>query len=375
MSVEMFNLIAIGLAHQEHMGKHYPYPPTLQQGLNLLALKLGAAYPPTIQDVRQLLAQPLEEWWQWDLPSAIDPRFGILDQNLKLDDQVIEYLSYQDLTGMSEFSLTEVGIRLDNQLMRDLLDVAYRDYDLSPLQAEENYRQARRFIIENPTTNPEELADEFYQPSSYRELVMAMYESARVREASLVFEDNYWLCSVCGLLNKGRESIKSSLCEIACPGEVSWQNIPTNPRLRILKRGIQLRTMIPGVAELRIYRHLESLNERSRYFKELTLWPGIDRYDVRITFDNNEVWALDIKDFKNPYQLGQQIASDTQIYGVEPRIKWDRFFFMVPDYRTHHYPDYLEIAQHEAASLANNVAIVTEGQFRYLIEQELWMGS
>src|SRR5204863_4264709 len=61
------------------------------------------------------------------------------------------------------------------------------------------------------------------------------------------------------------------------------------------------------------------------------LWPAIDAYDVRVTFPTGYVWALDLKDWENPYLLANYI----DCRGPFPEApRWDLAFYVFPDHRS-----------------------------------------
>ncbi|GDY33652.1 restriction endonuclease-related protein [Gandjariella thermophila] len=72
----------------------------------------------------------------------------------------------------------------------------------------------------------------------------------------------------------------------------------------------------PGRAELRLAEDL------SKCGVTVDLWPNFDAYDLKITFTNGEVWAVDVKDWSNPVRLAQRL-------GPIPRDpQWEQAFYV-----------------------------------------------
>jgi hypothetical protein len=86
---------------------------------------------------------------------------------------------------------------------------------------------------------------------------------------------------------------------------------------------------------------------------------------LQLRFNDGETWAVDVKDYKNPQQLGYKIATDT-LYDAEPALRWQRGFYVVPFYRTDHTASdtqYLAKVKKAAGKLAANVVILAEQEF------------
>jgi hypothetical protein len=67
-----------------------------------------------------------------------------------------------------------------------------------------------------------------------------------------------------------------------------------------LTRGLERFWFYPGRAEIRLLEKLLKLG------LEVELYPECDRYDLRVIFPDREVWAIDLKDYSNPYLLVKQ---------------------------------------------------------------------
>ncbi|NEP83977.1 MAG: hypothetical protein F6K39_41165 [Okeania sp. SIO3B3] len=101
---------------------------------------------------------------------------------------------------------------------------------------------------------------------------------------------------------------------------------------------------------------------------EVELWPGIDRYDLRLQF-KDEVWSVDVKDYKDAYRLGQKIKND-KLYNIGS-LSWDQGFYVFPTYRQQQHANYQEYVIREASPLPSNIRIVSEQHFRELVADKL----
>lgn len=339
---QLFSLLATGLFQYIGGQRRYPLPPTLQQALNMLSAILLDQMPRTLSGVLQTFEQPLVDWWPEEthpLPEEIDKRFGLLDGAF-LDDQLIDYLDAHPEFQTGRTSLLDHGIIADNLKMRDLLDRARSQFHDDPQSVQQAYQSAREFIIRHPMTTPNEL-NSALRGNPFRDLVTDMYLQATLIDPMLRYQENYWLCR-CGLLyvqDQRLTGIKPAWCRTNCPGEGQRQAVLPNPNRRVLRRGIQLRTMIPGLAEIELYDELLTLVDQE-LLTRVTLWPGIDTYDLQIELKNGMVWAVDVKDFRSPTALARFIK-DEGFPTADGDLWYSQAFFVVPDQRAQADTDYL----------------------------------
>jgi hypothetical protein len=77
--------------------------------------------------------------------------------------------------------------------------------------------------------------------------------------------------------------------------------------------------------------------ELRRLKLEVALWPGYDSYDLRITFADGTVWAVDVKDWAAPHLLAKRLEPLPR----DGSLDYDRAFYAIPDARMRETPDYL----------------------------------
>ena len=302
------------------------------------------------------------------LPESIDPDFPLLDDG-QLDDQVVEYLE-----GMPASSslITHIQEALENEQIGIFLQNMREAYNSYPETADKEYRLVRQFLITHPCTTNLDLIDAFALLKVAKLAdVQAMYKNAG-KTPHLHHQNQHWLCPHCrGILrwhNNRPRCLKHNVCGRLYPDYHGRIAMPIDDDTLILKRGIHTRTCIPSIPEVNLFK---TFSEKAI---EVTLWPSVDRYDLHLRFADGEVWAVDVKDYKNPHLLEKAIAQD-RLYDAENALKWGLGFYIVPVYRTSQqhaiYHNYLAKVRQEAKTLPNNVTIMDEPTFLKTVEQKL----
>jgi len=373
---EVFPYLAIGLAKYVESEQKYPYPDELSFTLNQLSLAMLATYPSTITGLFELFEKPLEQWWPGTPAPGIDPRFELLYEGA-LDEQVIEFLFEYKLP--AEATLRDIQVILDNQLIISILNAARNAYIADPIGASEEYTAIRRYVISHPWTSSEQLRRQFRDLHYIKiQEVGALYQDSRSLHSTLLHqrpgsqEARYWNCPVCGPLyqrNNRLGSLKPNACLGRCPGPQGWQDLDPAGHPLVLKRGIHLRTLIPGTTEIQLYQWLtQDAQSTTPALQQVILWPGVDRYDLQLKFQR-ETWAVDVKDYKDPFALGRHIAQDTQLV-AESALEWQRWYYIYPSYREQQRSDYHACVLRAAGQLPANVGIRSEKQFKALVTDQ-----
>jgi restriction endonuclease in pPIWI_RE module len=375
---EVFPYLAIGLAKYVESEQKYPYPDELFYSLNQLSLAMLTTYPSTITGLFELFEKPLEQWWPGTLPQGIDPRFELLYEGT-LDEQVVEFLLEYKLPAEATFQ--DIQVILDNQVMINILNVARNAYIGDPMGASKEYAAIRQYVITYPWSSNEQLRRQFRDLQHIRiQDVGALYQDSRSLHATLLYqrsdasEARYWNCPVCGplyLRNNRLGSLKPNACLGRCPGPQGWQDLDPASHLLVLKRGIHLRTLIPGTTEIQLYQWLTQDGQSTTpALQQVILWPGVDRYDLQLKFLRSsqrvEAWAVDVKDYKDPFALGRHIGQDSR-QASETALEWHRWFYVYPSYREQQRSDYRACVLRAAGQLPSNVGILSEKQFKALV--------
>jgi hypothetical protein len=372
----VFPYLAIGLAKYTESERKYPYPPELSYAQHQLSIAMLTLYPSTITDLFSLFEKPLEQWWPGTLPDGIDPQFELLYEG-ELDDQVIDFLLAYKLPG--EASLQDIQAILDNQLMVNILNTARSAYMTDPVTASSEYAAIRQYVITHPWTSSEEIRQKFrYLRSIKIQDIGALYQDSRSLSTALLYkksgtkEFRYWNCPLCGPLYQRQSrlgSIKPNACLGRCPGPQGWQDLDPNNTPLVLKRGIHLRTHIPGLTEVQLYQWLtQDVQLNMPKLQQVVLWPGVDRYDLQLKFQDF-IWAVDVKDYKDPFVLGRHISQDNRQF-AENALKWEQWYYVYPSYREIQRSDYLACILRVAGQLPSNVHILGDKQFKSLVASQ-----
>jgi REase associating with pPIWI_RE len=110
------------------------------------------------------------------------------------------------------------------------------------------------------------------------------------------------------------------------------------PSLHRVRRAIRRYIVAPGRYEVDTAARLRKLKSRAGALA-VDLWPSFDAYDLRITFPDLHVWAVDIKDWAFPTLLARALAALAR----DSDLAWDTAFYAIPDVRLERRPDYLTV--------------------------------
>lgn len=372
LSERVFPCLALGLAKYTMSTQKYPYPPELLYAQHHLSLAMLTSYPAMITGFFELCKKPLEDWWPGDPPDKVDKRLALLEPDGELGQQVIEYLLTYDLP--EDITLKDIQELLDSELMRNICRNLRQAAFYDPVGAQRAYVAVRSYVISHPWTTYEQVRRAFRGlPHILAQEVGGLYQESSSVGSALRYQGSdqakecYWNCSVCGPLYQrdGRlGSIKPGACEKRCPGSQTWQPLDIEDNTLVLKRGVHLSTHIPGFTEMALYRWLlDEVQPTRPALQQVELWPGIDKYDLRLTL-RGKVWAVDVKDYKGPFSLGEYIKKDQRPPEQEDPV-WDEWFYVYPTYHELQRPDYGECVRQaaEAEKLPANVTVLSAEQF------------
>ncbi|GAA6621007.1 hypothetical protein [Scytonema sp. NUACC26] len=309
---------------QAQRGKLYPYPQDLQLGYDrvVLAFLVGGKaldVPKSVPEFYELCEQPFEEWGV-----EIDDEIDSSDSLLFLGEPTELTIELAEAFGGSVLSQEQTKIA-----------TALLQHCQSHPQGVQIYTKFRRFIIEHPVLSNQEfveakgyfglgvglsdLLDECYEP------VPNCYE----------LEGNFYACPYCHALagvNSQSAVIANSSCNRCPPGRRLKRKVKLPSDCLKLKRGIERFWFYPGRAEIQLFNKLVDLGLK------VELYPECDRYDLRITFTDGEVWALDLKDYSNPYLLVRNLGDEP----IPSEPSWDVAYIVIPAERKKDRPAYLK---------------------------------
>ena len=206
---------------------------------------------------------------------------------------------------------------------------------------ENEYVQWRTFFrVENNIVNPDTSGLLF--DSLWAEIRNAYYEPAHLRHSQIVTRDPqgisvYLLSEQCGLLYRNSSGEFQPIT--VCPNFDPYDNImiEVGENDYVLKRTHQRRILIPGIPELYLFDILKS----HPAVNDVRLYPGVDRYDLRVSLRNGVIHAIDIKDHRRTNALENLLRRKQ----VKPNLSeqeqnelgYDLFFYLLPDAKVSNY--------------------------------------
>lgn len=318
-----------------------PYPFAWQRGLNILASEC------LLRDITPPGHTPEAVDWCHRPPSAWPVRFSAglrsLSEPLLVDGTPTDFcreLAQGLSAGNAERELCErlmAKVRHQAQVQR----------------SQAAYVAVRQYLIEHPVTSHEELLDASFAPEmgGFGGDLAEMYEEVPLE----AFEDGHLLlCGHCGWTlqrRNGRLRCGDERCRLLTEnftrGTRERAALPDGSWVRA-RKAIRRYIVAPGTYELAAARRIGAMGGVS-----VELWPGFDRYDLRIIFPDGEIWAVDVKDWRYPHLLARHL----QPLATDGGCHWDRAFYAVPDERVRDNASYLTFLRN--AVTQTNFQIVT----------------
>lgn len=298
-----------------------PYPHSLQRGLDRLVLKClnrCQAVPQGVPELLDWCRRPLSEW-----PLELPEDAGIADTLLygQIPTSICE-----------EWAIASADIEAEltqQQLLLNVMQVC------QSADAPDSYVAFRRLLIDQPVLTEQDLLQHCINPALERleEQIHTAYEPA---PDSCAVDRYFYCCATCGNLMLRTHQGDLICAEERCrrTGSVKGDRpLPQKQRVLWLKRGLRRFIAAPGRAELRLAEKLKTLG------LNVELWPNFDQYDLRIEFADGEVWAIDVKDWANPFLLARKVQQQNPLIPSHP--PWTKAYFVFPNDRKVQRSDYL----------------------------------
>jgi hypothetical protein len=323
-------LLAAGLTRlklhiETQMPLQAPYDSAWERGSRMLVMEcLIRGYPPPTH-----IGEVIDQWCrippiEWPLPLSPSGRF--YQEPLIDEDNEITTLCRELAQGLS---FGDAELELNESLMAQVRTLA------QARRNQQGYVVFRRYLIEHPIATQDELSEvgSLREMSPFAASLHEMYERI---PATAIHNAQLYLCGHCGwTLEHVGAQLKcggprcATLTENFSRGTTIQAYDASDPPLRV-RRAIRQYIVAPGVYELHLSRQIEALG------LTCVLWPFYDQYDLQVIFDNGEVWAIDVKDWKYPHLLGRSL---TTFQDITP--DWKQAFFAIPDARVAENPTYL----------------------------------
>jgi hypothetical protein len=323
-----------------------PYPAQAQRALDavvLACLSSGARPPSGLPELlRWCRTRPVGSWPLEGLADALpDSRDRLIDERSGRPTQLCHELAVK---GRGDSAGRQYDRLVIAEAMRACRDTA------SP----EAYTAFRRLLVNQPVLTEaawfalgtdlyldpvRELLGLIYSPVPHAYLRQGSYTPCRRCLTLLVpVDDGGWWCE--------RDQCRA----LGTPPPGPELRVQECGELRQLKRPLRQFVTGPGRAEAALERAL-----RGRGLS-VEMWPGYDAYDLRVTFPDGHVWAIDVKDWAHPGLLGRAAEA------VPPDPPYDEACWVVPRFRVDARRDYLDVYERERGKRAGGLRLLTDAQ-------------
>jgi len=320
------------------------YPDVVQRAYNhlvLLCLRRGLRdLPESVPHmVRWAAERPVHDW-PLSLPADLETADGFL----------VDAQTWFPTQACIEWAVPvrdPAAEQFENLLMEEAIETC------RAARAPESYTAFRKLLITRPVLTGTQIAllAGDIDLSLLHEVIKRSYEPA---SAAHLRGESYAVCARCGCLlvpihqdeykcelDRCRRDTRARVKERLDPGDAGGVFQLTRP-LRMFITG-------PGLAETDLEAELVRLR------LAVQMWPNFDAYDLRITFPDGQVWAIDVKDRANPALLGRSARA------FRPTPHFDKAFLVVPRYRFSEREDYQRIFDsHRPDDLTGELALVSD---------------
>jgi hypothetical protein len=344
--MDVLHLVASGVlqakdAEREGKPPRLPYPVPLQRGLDVLSiicLRAGVDAPRSVPDLLAWCRQPLTSW-----PLHLETDAVVAG------DRLLDGIEPTQLC--EEWAVASGDVEAEVQEQRLLTDVLTT---CRAADAQAAYVAFRRLLIERPVLTALELHQQMGDPSLtlLADHVRRVYLPA---PAEAIVDGQLFCCRTCQNLLTA-----DATGQLACPNERCRRQAKRRPtRCLAARDGVHwlmrpLRTFVaaPGWAEIRLAERLKGMG------LGIELWPNFDAYDIRVVFPKGGAWAIDVKDWANPFLLARQVRRIPEV------PVWDQAFFVFPQERLRR-SDYLRAFSNHCPALGGTppVDALMEMQF------------
>ncbi|MFI6581764.1 hypothetical protein [Embleya sp. NPDC050493] len=323
-----------------------PYPHEAQRALDrtaLACLRRGAAPPHSIPElVSWCRSRPIANW-PLDLPpDAVGDTDRLLDPHSGLPTELCHewYLKTRD-------SATR---RYDRDIIHEAFTCCRESGE------PDSYTSFRRLMVERPVRTSAEFFKERtdWQLAPVRDLLRLIFLPV---PASHRGDDGegYAVCGRCATLLiplvGGGWWCERDACRRQGSAPID-RRLPVEETGGIVQLARPLRQFVtwPGRAEIELERTLVAAG------LSVQMWPGYDAYDLRVTFPDGWVWAIDVKDWAHPGLLGANATA------VRREPAYDEAFWVVPTHRIRDRPDYIDVYNRNRPDHAEDLILLTDRQ-------------
>lgn len=307
-ATETLRYLATGLMQWQELEpkKRISIPPELRIGMSqmyLLSLVRGKKpVPHDLPEFLDLATKPLGEWFPCKEIKYLNEGTTLIEDGFVSD-------FAQDWGVKGSNTQMEIEQKAVEEVLRECREK----------QIHEPYIAFRRMIIEQPVISYSE-----YNTKSLKELrdlnkesLGKIYKDLNV----LTAEKECYLCLRCGYYQRKRSDNSYRCYNDTCEELRVKQRLGEGKTIKAgeykaVTRGVHRFVTLPGIWEIKLYKELK---------KGVTLWPDIDKYDLRVEFKSGVTWAIDVKDWS--------YLNEERLHKVQSIHDADKTFVVFPDER------------------------------------------
>lgn len=224
------------------------------------------------------------------------------------------------------------------------------------------YVDSRRYLIEHSVVY------EFKLRQASIGLHLQIADAYEPIPTACIKEDQVYLCPHChdALIWQSGETICRNW-QICQKHKVQKpQIVRADRRLLRARTGLFHYVVSPGLPELQLHNRLQNLK------LDVELWPGVDTYDLRIIFPNGQRWAVDVKQFREAFCLGEMEAKKGFIPCPEG-LEWDQAFYVISEFYDKSYKELFCRGAHISSKKLSawNMQIASVQSFMRRVKTEL----
>ncbi|MCP2261363.1 hypothetical protein LX15_005087 [Streptoalloteichus tenebrarius] len=307
--------------------------------LVLLCLRRGVDPPASVPEMARWASEkPLGEW-PLRLPEELTAiEWYLVDAETRVPtQQCLEWVVFAPNVAAEQF---------ENELLGEALARSRAG------NAPQTYVAFRRLLIERPVLTGIErtLLGQDLALGLLHETIRRAYEPA---PAAYLSDGVFAQCARCHcLLVPTRHGYRCELESCRRDGHPRVGRVLSpreNDGVYQVSRPLRIFITGPGLAETRLETAVRGLG------LEPEMWPNYDRYDLRIVFPDQKVWAIDVKDRADPALLARTMGP----FPANP--PFDRAFLVVPRYRFQVREDYRRVfLNHLPDDLRQHVELLSD---------------
>lgn len=329
---------------------YYPMPEVLQKGINMLAaacIEMDKEYPNNQKEAIEFFSRPIASW-------------GILEENnskFTNYDVLIECGQLTDICYEYAMANNDIEDELSQKEILKVMEICKIDDD------QEGYVNFRRKIIKDNILAKDKVIS--WSNNSFNSTAAQFYKDFFEDIPPYAVKDgDVYRCKYCGWTiewdKHNNPRCQNNFCRKYTNNFRNIEKLIEKPgRLWRLKRGCMRYIAKPGKYELELESKLLKLGLK------VEMWPEFDKYDLKIIFEDGEIWAIDVKDYSSPEVLVDSLGAFPE------KPYYDKAFYIVPQYRHQFNPGFERVFNDRYKYKKENLELLMERNFLKRVKDKL----